>query len=48
MLELVRAHPRFGYRRIWRLLRDEGLTVNQKRIYRLWKQQRLNLPRGER
>ena len=24
MLELVRKHPRFGYRRIWALLRREG------------------------
>jgi transposase InsO family protein len=24
MHELVRAHPRYGYRRIWALLRTEG------------------------
>jgi hypothetical protein len=24
MLELVRDHPRYGYRRIWALLRREG------------------------
>jgi len=36
MLELVRVHPRFGYRRIWALLRREGFVVNRKRVWRLW------------
>ncbi len=27
---------RFGYRRIWQLLRREGLHVNHKRVYRLY------------
>jgi len=26
---------RFGYRRIWQLLRREGLHVNHKRVYRI-------------
>jgi len=39
MLELVRRHPRFGYRRIWALLRRAGWKVNRKRIWRLWRQQ---------
>ena len=29
MLALVREHPRFGYRRIWALLRREGWVVNR-------------------
>ena len=41
MEALVRKHPRYGYRRIWALLRREGFRVNRKRIYRLWKQRRL-------
>jgi len=45
MLELVKDHPRFGYRRIWALLRREGWRVNRKRIYRLWRQQGLKVPR---
>jgi transposase InsO family protein len=45
MLELVREHPRFGYRRIWALLRREGWRVNRKRVYRLWRQQGLKVPR---
>ncbi len=48
MLELVRRHPRFGYRRIWALLRREGWRVNRKRIYRLWRQQGLKVPRKQR
>jgi transposase InsO family protein len=45
ILELVGKHPRFGYRRIWALLRAEGWRINRKRVYRLWKQQGLKVPR---
>jgi putative transposase len=45
MLELVGKHPRFGYRRIWALLRREGWRINRKRVYRLWRQQGLKVPR---
>jgi transposase InsO family protein len=48
MLELVRQRPRFGYRRICVLLRREGWRVNRKRIYRLWRQQGLKVPRKQR
>ena len=48
MLELVRRHPRFGYRRIWALLRREGWRVNRKRVWRLWRQQGLKVPRKQR
>jgi putative transposase len=48
MLELVRRHPRFGYRRIWALLRREGWRVNRKRVYRLWRKQGLKVPRKQR
>jgi putative transposase len=37
MNELAAAHPRYGYRRIWALLRAEGWRVNRKRIERLWR-----------
>jgi putative transposase len=47
MLELVRRHPRFGYRRIWALLRREGWRVNRKRVHRLWRQQGLKVPRKQ-
>ncbi|WP_419192682.1 IS3 family transposase [Kolteria novifilia] len=48
MLELVRKHPRYGYRRIWFLLRREGFRVNRKRIYRLWRSQGLKVPKKQR
>lgn len=44
MLQLVGRHPRFGYRRIWALLRAEGFSVNRKRVHRLWKQNGLKVP----
>jgi len=44
MLKLVGAHPRYGYRRVWALLRTEGWRVNRKRIWRLWKKEGLKVP----
>lgn len=37
MNELAAAHPRWGYRRVWAVLREEGWRVNRKRIERLWR-----------
>jgi putative transposase len=37
MNELAASHPRYGYRRIWALLRAEGWRVNRKRVERLWR-----------
>ena len=37
MNALAAEHPRYGYRRIWALLRAEGWRVNRKRIERLWR-----------
>jgi hypothetical protein len=37
MNELAAEFPRWGYRKIWMLLRDEGFMVNKKRIERLWR-----------
>jgi transposase InsO family protein len=48
MHELVREHPRYGYRRITALLRREGWHVNRKRIYRLWRQEGLKVPQKQR
>jgi putative transposase len=41
--ELAAARVRYGYRRIWVLLRREGFTVNPKRIARLYRQEGLSL-----
>ena len=35
--ELAHARPRFGYQRIWVLLRREGWGVNHKRVRRLYR-----------
>jgi transposase InsO family protein len=37
MNELAAAHPRYGYRRVWALLRAEGFAVNRNRVERLWR-----------
>jgi transposase InsO family protein len=41
--ELSGLHPRYGYRRIWALLRREGRAVNVKAVHRLWKRAGLKL-----
>ena len=45
---LVRAHPRYGYRRVWAMLRAEGWRVNRKRVYRLWRREGFKVPRKQR
>jgi putative transposase len=44
MHELSRSHPRYGYRRIWAMLRREGWRVNRKRVQRLWRLEGLKVP----
>lgn len=46
--ELVREHPRYGYRRMWAMLRAEGWRVNRKRIYRLWSREGFRVPQKQR
>jgi putative transposase len=48
MLELVRQRPRFGYRRIAALLREEGWRASSTRIYRLWRKEGLRVPKNKR
>jgi putative transposase len=43
--ELARKRQRFGYRRLTALLRREGEAVNPKRIYRLYREEKLGLRR---
>ena len=43
MLILTVKHPRYGYRRITILLREDGWFVNFKRVYRLWCQEGLKV-----
>jgi putative transposase len=48
MLVLSRENPRYGYRRVWALLRREGWPVNNKRVQRLWREADLKIPAKER
>lgn len=43
--ELALAYPRFGYRRVWAMLRRAGEVVNIKRVHRWWKKLKLQLGR---
>lgn len=44
MHEMVRLHPRRGYRMICGMLRLDGWRVNVKRVYRLWRQEGFKVP----
>jgi transposase InsO family protein len=48
MHELARRHPRYGYRRVAALLRQEGWRVNTKRVHRLWRREGLKVPQKQR
>jgi putative transposase len=41
--ELAQRHPRYGYRRVWALLRRCGRRVNKKHVHRLWKRAKLQV-----
>lgn len=45
MRRLKEEHPRWGYKKIWALLRNEGWEVNRKRVERLWRQEGLQVSR---
>ena len=44
VIELAREQPRSGYRMIARRLRQEGWQLNDKRVYRIWRQEGLKVP----
>lgn len=44
MIALSRENPRYGYRRVWALLKREGFEVNKKRVHRLWREEGLKVP----
>jgi len=41
---LAHRHPRYGYRRIWAVLRRKR-AINRKRVHRLWQRARLQVKR---
>ena len=44
MIELARQYGRYGYRRITKMLRTSGWSVNKKRVERLWRREGLKVP----
>lgn len=46
--DLARQRPRFGYRRLYALLRREGQVVNHKRVYRVYRAAGLAVPQRKR
>ena len=48
MVGLSRENPRYGYRRVWALLRREGWSVNNKRVHRSCKEEGLKVPERQR
>lgn len=48
MLQLARSRPRFGYRRIAALLRQEGFRASATRVLRLWRKEGLKVPKKKR
>ena len=43
-MRLATRYGRYGYRRIRRLLLDEGWHVSVKRVYRIWRREGLKVP----
>lgn len=46
--ELATVYPRYGYRMLTDKLRQEGVVVNHKLVYRLYRDEALQLPRKRR
>ena len=48
LAELSKKYPRYGYRRITALLKEDGWHVNRKRVHRLWWLEGLKVPQKQR
>ena len=42
--EISGTWPRYGFRRAWAVLRQEGWKVNKKRVQRIWREEGLRVP----
>ena len=47
IVRLATQYGRYGYRRIRRLLVDEGWRVSVKRVYRIWRREGLKVPKKQ-
>jgi len=45
IVDLASKYGRYGYRRITALLRENGWSVNHKRVERIWRQEGLKVPK---
>jgi putative transposase len=45
--ELASQRRRFGYRRLWLVLKRQGVRLNRKKLYRLYKEERLSVRRRD-
>lgn len=43
--QIAKRYNKAGYRTAWAYLRREGIPVNHKRVYRVWREEGLSLPR---
>lgn len=48
LIELAQEKPRYGYRRLWVLIRWEGEVVNHKRLFRIYRAAGLSVKRKRR
>jgi putative transposase len=46
--EYAHEQPMYGYRIIAAMLKHDGYRINRKRVYRIWRQEGLQLPRRKR
>lgn len=44
IVDLAARYGRYGYRRVWALLRADGWHVNRKRVHRIWRREGLKVP----
>jgi putative transposase len=47
VIELASKYGRYGYRLVWGMMRDEGYEVNHKRVYRIWREEGLKVPKKQ-
>ena len=47
IVRLAKQYGRYGYRRVRRLLVDEGWRVSIKRVYRIWRREGLKVPKKQ-
>jgi len=47
VIALAKKYGRYGYRRITALLQIEGWKINHKRVFRIWRQEGLKVPKKQ-